>query len=84
MLAWEGCYSKSLCGRYVLGFFPKVKFSELISWFKTGGGGTIALKGGEGMCHGHDPLFLGQSTLPSLPIYHQCAAHVAPPPIFNI
>ena len=28
------------------------------------------------MCRGHDPLFSGQSTLPSLPIYHQCAAHV--------
>ena len=26
------------------------------------------------MCRGHDPLFSGQSALPSLPIYHHCAA----------
>ena len=41
--------------------------------------GALPLKGGTGMCRGHDHLFSGQSTLPSLPIYHQCAAHV---PIF--
>ena len=28
------------------------------------------------MCRGHDYPFSGQSALPSLPIYHQCAAHV--------
>ena len=33
------------------------------------------------MYRGHDPLFSGQSALPSLPNYHQCATHV--PPIFN-
>ena len=31
---------------------------------------------------GRDPLFSGQSVLPSLPIYHQCTAHVRAP-IFN-
>ena len=34
------------------------------------------------MCRGHDPLFSGQSALPSLPIYHHCAALV--PPHFQI
>ena len=49
----------------------------------TPGAGTpgvaLALEGGVGC--GHDPLFSGHSALPSLPIYHQCAAHV--PLIFN-
>ena len=36
------------------------------------------MESGTGMCRGHDPLFSGQSALPSLPIYHQCAAHVPP------
>ena len=40
--------------------------------------GTLPMEGGTEMCRGHDPLFPGQSTLPSLPIYHQCAAHVPP------
>ena len=31
------------------------------------------------MCRGHDPFLSGQSALPSLPIYHQCA-----PPPFSI
>ena len=30
------------------------------------------------MCRGHDPLFSGQSALPSLPIYHHCAALMPP------
>ena len=28
------------------------------------------------MCGGHETLFSGQSVFPSLPIYHQCTAHV--------
>ena len=32
------------------------------------------------MCRGHDPLFSGQSEIPSLPIYYQCAAHIMCPP----
>ena len=38
------------------------------------GGGTDQERG-MGMCRGHDPLFSGQSALPSLPIYHQCAPY---------
>ena len=34
------------------------------------------------MCRGHDPLFSGQSALPSLLIYHHCAALM--PPHFQI
>ena len=30
------------------------------------------------MCRGDDPLFLGQSALPSLPIHHQCAVYMPP------
>ena len=45
------------------------------------GEGALTWKGGMGMCRSHDPLFSGQSALPSLPIYHQCATHV--PPICN-
>ena len=40
------------------------------------------LVGGMGMCRGHDPLFSGQSALPSLPISLQYAVHV--PPHFQI
>ena len=43
-----------------------------------GGGGALTLESGTGMCCGHDPLLSGQSALPSLPIYHQCVAHVPP------
>ena len=43
--------------------------------------GALTLESGTGMCRGHGPLFSGQSALLSLPIYHQCAAHVSP--IFN-
>ena len=45
-------------------------------------GGHYYKKGGMGMCRGHDPHFSGQSALPSLPNYHQCAAHVPPFSIF--
>ena len=42
------------------------------------------MEGGTGMCCGHDPFFQAsqrfRSALPSLPIYHQCAAHVLPAP----
>ena len=41
-------------------------------------GGALTLERGMGMCCGHDPLFSGQSPLPSLPIYRQCAALVTP------
>ena len=44
-------------------------------------GGALTLERGMGMCCGHDPLFSGQSPLPSLPIYRQCAALVTP--VFN-
>ena len=45
----------------------------------SGGGGELTLESGMGMCHGHDPFFFsGQSALLSLPIYHQCTAHVPP------
>ena len=40
--------------------------------------GALPLEGGMGMCHGQAPLFAGQSALHSLPIFHQCAAHVPP------
>ena len=40
--------------------------------------GALTLERGLGMCRGHDPLFSGQSPLPSLPIYCQCAALVTP------
>ena len=40
-----------------------------------------ALECGKGMCRIHDPLFSGQSVLPSLPMYHQSPIHV--PSIFN-
>ena len=45
-------------------------------------GEGVTQKGGMGMCRSHDPLFSGQSALPSLPIYHHCAALV--PPHFQI
>ena len=41
-------------------------------------GRALTLERGMGMCRGHDPLFSGQSPLPSQPIYHQCAALVTP------
>ena len=40
--------------------------------------GDYHLKVGTGMYRGHDPLFSGQSALPTLSIFHQCAAHVPP------
>ena len=40
--------------------------------------GALTLQSSTGMCCGHDPLFSGQSALPSPPINHQCAAHVPP------
>ena len=46
-------------------------------------GGSLTLERGMGMCRGHDPLFWGQSRLPSLPIYRQCAALVTPFSIFR-
>ena len=42
-------------------------------------GRALTLESNTGMCRGHDPLFSGQLTLLSQPIYHQCAAHVRPP-----
>ena len=45
---------------------------------KQSPGGALTLEMGTGMCRNHDPLFSGQSALPSLPIYHQCAAHEHP------
>ena len=41
--------------------------------------GALSLGSGTGMCRGlnpDDPLFSGQSALPSISIYHQSAAHV--------
>ena len=55
----------------------------MLSIVKDDMGGGLALEGGNGMCRSHDPLFSGQWGHPSLPIYHQCAVHVGPPPIFN-
>ena len=43
--------------------------------------GALTLERGMGMCRGHDPLFSGQSPLPSPPVYRQSAALV--PPVFN-
>ena len=57
-------------------FSPRVSIVNKligISWSGGGGGGALTLESGTGMCRGHDPLFSGQSALPSLPIYHQCA-----------
>ena len=45
------------------------------------GRGALTLERGMWMCCGHDPPFSDQSPLPSLPIYHQCAALV--PLVFN-
>ena len=47
------------------------------------GGGALTLERGTGMCRGHDPLFSGQSPLPSLPSYPQWAARVTPFSIFR-
>ena len=55
-------------------------FDPYIEEWWPWGEGALTLESGTGMCHSHDPFFLGQSALPSLPIYHQCAAHVPPPP----
>ena len=38
--------------------------------------GALPLEGGTGMFRGRDPLFSCQSTLPSLPIYHQYTAMI--------
>ena len=43
---------------------------------------ALPLEGGMGICHGHGPLLSGQLALPSLIVYHHCAAHVPPPPSF--
>ena len=48
-----------------------------------GPGGALTLEMGTGMCRGHDPLFSGQSPLPSLPIYRQCSALETPFSIFR-
>ena len=45
--------------------------------------GALTLERGMGMCCVHDPLFSGQSPLPSPPIDHQCAALVPPFSIFK-
>ena len=39
-------------------------------------GEALTLERGKGMCRSHDPLFSGQSPLPSPPNYRQCAALV--------
>ena len=49
-----------------------------------GGGGHWPRKGVWGCAAAMTPFFLGQSALPSLPIYHHCAALVPPPPHFKI
>ena len=64
---------------------PWLQLTNAVSAFhnSSGGGGTLPLEGGTGMCHHHDPLFFRplQSVLPSL--FHHCAAQ-CPPPIFNL
>ena len=54
---------------------------DMVPWEEPVGpwGGALALKSGTWMCHRHDPHFSGQSALPSLPIYHQCTAHIPLP-----
>ena len=48
-------------------------------------GGALTLERGMGMCRGHDPLFLGQSPLPSPPIYPQFTVNVPLSyPLFSI
>ena len=51
---------------------------ELIQNSMCAGEGVLTLESGTGMCRSHEPLFSGQSALPSLPIYHQCIVHVPP------
>ena len=47
-------------------------------------GGAVLMEGGTRICRGQDPLFFsGQSALSNLPINHQCATHVRPPPLIN-
>ena len=66
---------------YLLLFRPRYIHTWLITVISVtvNPGGALPLEGGMGMCRGHDLLFSGQSALPSLPIYHQCAVHVCPP-----
>ena len=45
--------------------------------------GALTLERGMGMCRGHDPLFSGRLSLPSLPIYPQCVALVTPSSILR-
>ena len=71
----------SLCYCNSLGLNLKKK-SGIPSSSMWGSERALTLESGMGMCRGHDPLFSGHSALLSLPIYHQCAAHV-PPSIFN-
>ena len=67
-----GMHSFKVVEKYVL------QYACLFNLFPLG---ALSLESGTGMHHSHDPPFSGQSVLPSLQIYHQCAAHVHP--IFN-
>ena len=67
------------------GIYSLLFAGDVDSWSRlvrrmTRGGGALTLERGMGMCRGHDPLFSGQSPLPS-PIYRQCATFV--PPFLN-
>ena len=50
-------------------FFSTAIQCEINSKAFSRGGGALTLERGMGMCRGHDPLFSGQSPLPSPPIY---------------
>ena len=55
--------------------------TSYFSWLTLGG---THIRKGYGMCCGHDPLFSGQSSLPSLSIYSRWAALVTPFSILRI
>ena len=60
-----------------------LRWGKIIKYeiWKCDWGGALTLERGMGMCRGHDPLFPGQSPLPSQPIYPQWAARMTP--VFN-
>ena len=64
--------------------FPKSQYPRIPKWGKCAGksprGGALP-RNGVWVCAA--ACFSGQSALPSLPIYHQCAVHMPTPPPFS-
>ena len=67
--------------KHVHAFLENLSYKSQKTSERDAIGGVLTLKGDKGMCRRHDPLFSGQSALPSLPICHKCIALV--PPICN-